>query len=163
MPIDREKIVGVNKSKEAKLAARAMRPEDVEACPGNGEKFPCGKPADPAISGYDDVFRCLDCHKFHIELVLLESGDSEPNASEDRTQEFLAVPKGQDGQAARATALLDKLGAAKRAQNEPLIVGPGVDRVRAEQREAERLARENEKRAGIVARLRDKYLRKEDA
>jgi hypothetical protein len=53
----------------------------LESCVGNPRKK-CGRPADPGIKGMDDKWRCLPCHKVHVELVYLESGDSQPNASE---------------------------------------------------------------------------------
>lgn len=103
-------IRGTNPAKDAKLKAREMRPEDVEPCPGPEPKIPCGKPADPAISGYDNVFRCIACHRIHVELVLKEAGESEPNASEDRAADMLKVRKGETGEQARRRAILQQYG-----------------------------------------------------
>jgi hypothetical protein len=58
-----------------------VKRHELEKCVGNPRKR-CGRPADPGIKGHDGKWRCLPCNKIHVELVYLEAGSSQVNASE---------------------------------------------------------------------------------
>lgn len=66
--------------------------KQIEPCPGPEKGIPCGKPADPAIQGYDKVWRCLGCNKVHAELVFKEAGEAPPNPGE--AARMVALPPG---------------------------------------------------------------------
>jgi hypothetical protein len=85
---------------------------EVEPCPGPDKKLVCGKPADPAIQGFDGTFRCIACHRVHVELVYQESGASDPNpgSESERLKRILSVKNGEHGDAARRRAILDRFG-----------------------------------------------------
>lgn len=111
--------------------APLIDPRDADNCPGvlirRGVRLPCGVKMIPiGVQGYDGEFRCLACHKLHCDMVLEESGDSAPNASEDRTRNMHDAPRG--------ARLIDKNG-------RPLS-GPEQDRAiaRAAAREKKRAA-----------------------
>jgi hypothetical protein len=138
---------GPRADKLAVLEKNAIRPEDVPPCSD------CGKPADPAIRGYDSKWRDLRCNETHMDSVLGESGDSAPNASEDKSATTIAVPKGMTGVEARRAAIIDQFGRKQPPTTEEEIAG--VRRAQVVQRVSPPNGRETDEQRR--ARILEKY------
>lgn len=104
-------VRGVREDKKRRLDDGATRPSDMPLC------VDCRHVTQgAAVAGYDGQYRCLACNEAHAKAVLRESGDSAPNASEERPGRP-AAPEGEAAKArreARVKATLEKYGVAKR-------------------------------------------------
>ena len=82
--------------------------KQLEPCPGPERSKQCLRGeralADPAIAGFDKVFRCVECHRVHAELVFNEAGNANPNPGDHSNARPVALPQGVD--AARRAAML---------------------------------------------------------
>ena len=74
------------------------------------------QPQSAAVAGYDGKWRCLRCNEIHAAAVLRESGNSAPNASEDRP--FVSAKQtsrtAEERRQERAKKMLEKYGITKR-------------------------------------------------
>jgi len=79
----------------------------LEPCIGPEQGTPCirgeGSLADPAVQGYDKLWRCTACNKIHTELVFQESGESAPNPGE--AAQMAALPAGSFYEKRRAAMM----------------------------------------------------------
>ena len=139
----------LSEAKRKKLEQRAMRPEDVHPCPD------CLKRADPSVKGFDDKWRCIDCHMLHVESVYHEAGESDPNpgSEKERLANILAVKKGEHGDRARRQSILDRFGNIAAVRN---TFGPDSSELAAAAADGPNLAeqargsREQEIRANLI-------------
>lgn len=94
--------------------------QELEPCAGTPLKT-CGRKADPAIKGYDGLWRCMRCNEIHAELVFKEAGEKAPNPGEAARN--VGVEQGNSKLARRLDILA-------RARKGLIELPPGVEDVR---------------------------------
>jgi hypothetical protein len=104
-----QQVKGIHPAKIPTVEKGVTRPQDMPAC------VDCFRPVQgAAVAGYDGKWRCLACNRIHGEAVLLESGESAPNASEERPGRIIGHDEtAETKRKKRASAMIEKYGIRK--------------------------------------------------